>query len=500
MKRLFSLILIVIIVVLLVVYPVVESNAALPVLATVTAKQAITAMVISMGLGQLITSVPSMIDDLLPVVNMTDLSIGVRWLSNAETLQVMNASENTLQYVYNYIIETFMAGEYGATEINAKPFDWGRLRDWSSVPQNIKDWYNACTFNNKMLFYDGRHTTKYVIVNMATTAPYVYEDISTTRLYGGHYGYQWYDLPYVDSTSVFTIRNYYYITGNVPFIGSFLSGSNSWGHSTLPANYYWDSGKTADVSTSVWDSRYNTQTGINFQGWEMQNSGKYSMNIPTTYTTVGGVTTRVVNENELVELSPQDIRQSEQTTTVGLVEPNPVPSEEYNPENPVTDPITDPIAEMNPETFLDRLFSKFVDLFILPDTYFTDRFNEIRNEVPMMVFPLQIIDDLESIARLGPYVLDDIRVTAWGGTHTIVDFQGLRDSLPIVQNWVRGVIFILLLFYNYDQVYKLIRGSSYGFSGHVADTAGPKVEMYVDDGHGGYFSKIGAHRNRRYTR
>ena len=81
----------------------------------------------------------------------------------------------------------------------------------------------------------------------------------------------------------------------------------------------------------------------------------------------------------------------------------------------------------------------------------------------MMAFPRQIISDIERTASLNGSQLQDIWVDGWGGHHKIVDFQALRDMLPTFHNFVRGIIFILLLLYNYSQVYKLIRGNDYGF-------------------------------------
>ena len=44
-------------------------------------------------------------------------------------------------------------------------------------------------------------------------------------------------------------------------------------------------------------------------------------------------------------------------------------------------------------------------------------------------------------------------------TVTFVDFQWIENARPYYFPWVRGAMFILLILYNYNMVYKLIRGT-----------------------------------------
>lgn len=485
MKRFFSIFMILMIVMAFVMLPLVDSHGALPALAVVTAKQAVSALVISMGLGQLIQAMPSLIDDVIPFLDLSDVKVGLHWLSANESQQIIQASDNVFEVIYNHVINTYFAGNYGVTEINNRPSDWGCLMDWASVPQSVKDWYYGIDEYYKMLIYKSGSTYPYIAVVSSSGNPYLTVPANVQTKISGlakrTYYYGRSGNPY-DSDSSFILSSTGKIihTGGNCLVGAYEPNNMDFGHSTLPKNYYWDSGTVVTVPSEVWNPRYNSPTGVVFDGWNIQSSGEYAIKIPTKYEEIDGVVTRVVDDDLLTELETvpaSDVRVNEKTQTVGLVQPDPIPVNTYDPDFPVTDPVTDPITNVASETWMDRLFHKFVNLFVLPDSYFTDRFNEIRNEVPMLIFPLQIIDDLDSMTRLGPYVLDDVTVNAWGGTHTIIDFQALRDVLPMVHNWVRGVIFILLLFYNYDQVYKLIRGGAYGFGFHVADTASPKLQF-----------------------
>lgn len=228
------------------------------------------------------------------------------------------------------------------------------------------------------------------------------------------------------------------------------------------------------IPDTVWNENYIKPSGINYTTWPQQVAGGYAIKIPTK-NEIDPITENeiaVVDEDTLVTLTPDDVRVPDRVTEVVPV-PDPIPTNPYDPTIPVTDPVTEPITDVASDTWIDRLLHKFLNLFILPDSYLTDNFNSIRNEVPMLDFPRQIIDDLDNISKIGPGVLEDIKITYWGKESTVVSFAALRDNLPTFHSWIKAVVFILLLLYNYSQVYKLIRGETYGFINHITGTADP---------------------------
>lgn len=221
--------------------------------------------------------------------------------------------------------------------------------------------------------------------------------------------------------------------------------------------------KTVPVPPEVWNDNYIKEDGVNYDSWYPQPSGNYVVNIPTTKNELGEI---VVDDIALNNQSPDIARVNDLITNVENVPINEV--NPYNPNLPQTEPINNPITDVGSDTWIDRLWNKFIDMFILPESYFIDNFRKLQNEMPTNSFGYQLVEYFGDLGNVSGGHLNCITINYAGQTHDVVCFEPLNEKLPIFHNWVRGVIFVLLLFYNYDQLYKLIRGSSYGFSSYVA--------------------------------
>lgn len=129
---------------------------------------------------------------------------------------------------------------------------------------------------------------------------------------------------------------------------------------------------------------------------------------------------------------------------------------------------------------LETLF-KF--LFVPSEGYFSDRFGEIKDTlVSKMGYEayIDIFGTLEDISDNGSSVVSLNGYQIGGMTFNIpkfVDFNNIVKYKDTWYGWVRGVMFVLLIIYNINQVYKLIRGTSLAegrsyFGGNSNDSNG----------------------------
>lgn len=105
-------------------------------------------------------------------------------------------------------------------------------------------------------------------------------------------------------------------------------------------------------------------------------------------------------------------------------------------------------------------------LFIPSDDYFQNHFNTIKSKLytRLSVTSYEALFNDVRNAKVG--VFDDIKISSYkvGNSNisldtTIVDSKPINDAKPWYYPWVRGTVFILLIVYNYNQIYKLIRGT-----------------------------------------
>ena len=111
------------------------------------------------------------------------------------------------------------------------------------------------------------------------------------------------------------------------------------------------------------------------------------------------------------------------------------------------------------DALLTGLKDLLMFLFVPSDTYFTDVFNSFKNDLFNKL-------DVTSYTRLfdTDYTessIKDITINVFGQTVTIVKFSLYEDFRGIVNTLIYAFMFFLLAIYNYNQIYKLIRGSDY---------------------------------------
>ncbi|MCR1868964.1 hypothetical protein NSA22_00785 [Longicatena caecimuris] len=112
--------------------------------------------------------------------------------------------------------------------------------------------------------------------------------------------------------------------------------------------------------------------------------------------------------------------------------------------------------------FLGGLVSAIGDLlkalFVPSDDYFDSQFNMLSKTLGTRVKTQdyeELLASLQVATRAS--TLPDMTTTIMGQQLTIVDMSWYSDYQTTIYGWVRGVMFVLLLFYNINQVYKLIR-------------------------------------------
>lgn len=117
--------------------------------------------------------------------------------------------------------------------------------------------------------------------------------------------------------------------------------------------------------------------------------------------------------------------------------------------------------------FLGGLVKALVDaigellkaLFVPSDKYFDNKINALNKTLQSRIKTQDYEELLHSLqlagrARAG---LPNLTVTLWGQTVTVVDFGFYAKYQSTIYGWVRGVMFVLLLFYNVNNIYKLVR-------------------------------------------
>lgn len=113
-------------------------------------------------------------------------------------------------------------------------------------------------------------------------------------------------------------------------------------------------------------------------------------------------------------------------------------------------------------SFLGGLVSAIGDLlkalFVPSDDFFDSKFNMLSKTLGTRVKTQdyeELLASLQVATRASS--LPDMTATIMGHQLTIVDMSWYSDYQTTIYGWVRGVMFVLLLFYNINQVYKLIR-------------------------------------------
>lgn len=93
--------------------------------------------------------------------------------------------------------------------------------------------------------------------------------------------------------------------------------------------------------------------------------------------------------------------------------------------------------------------------------YFARKNNELLELLQSKLKYNELINPWTSLKNITSSTPPNITCTLYGQTFTIIDWSYMLEFRPTIYFWVRGFYYPLFLVYQYNQVYKLIRGSSY---------------------------------------
>lgn len=119
-----------------------------------------------------------------------------------------------------------------------------------------------------------------------------------------------------------------------------------------------------------------------------------------------------------------------------------------------------------PELIVDVFSVLLQGLFIPENEYFPNKFNEVKTAlIGKLGYDgyIEIFGDLENVNEgnfnfisLENYKVGDITINV----SNFIDISRISKYRDTWFSWVRGVTFILLIIYNFNQIYKLIRGTN----------------------------------------
>ena len=112
-----------------------------------------------------------------------------------------------------------------------------------------------------------------------------------------------------------------------------------------------------------------------------------------------------------------------------------------------------------PDRIITGLKELLISLFVPSPDYFSNKIDSLLSLLKSVLPYADYINMLETIGSFSGGELKDITVTIMGATATIVSFKSMRDVLPVIRSWARGVYFILIVIYHINQVYKLLRNT-----------------------------------------
>lgn len=113
-----------------------------------------------------------------------------------------------------------------------------------------------------------------------------------------------------------------------------------------------------------------------------------------------------------------------------------------------------------PSTILAGIQDMFQFLFVPKPNYFTEKFNNMK-----ISFDAKVKVDKEGIKQLGNVSsgsftgISDFEGTVYGKKVKFVDLSWLDRYINRIHNLARGFMYPLMLLYNCNQIYFLIRGN-----------------------------------------
>lgn len=113
------------------------------------------------------------------------------------------------------------------------------------------------------------------------------------------------------------------------------------------------------------------------------------------------------------------------------------------------------------ESLINALSSLLQYLFIPEEDYFDNMIGMLSDTLNERIKTQDYQELLESLqVSTRASSLPNMTATFFGQKVTIVDMSIYSNYQSTIYSWVRGTMFILLLFYNVNNIYKLIRGGS----------------------------------------
>lgn len=117
-------------------------------------------------------------------------------------------------------------------------------------------------------------------------------------------------------------------------------------------------------------------------------------------------------------------------------------------------------------SLLDGLGKLLKTLFVPSEDYFSTKFDGLNSDLKGHVDVSTYQDIMTSLTRVKSVrSIPNITVDLWGQTLTIVDFGYIQSQQATINNWVRGFMFIFLVIFNINHVYKLIRKDTLSSTG-----------------------------------
>lgn len=110
---------------------------------------------------------------------------------------------------------------------------------------------------------------------------------------------------------------------------------------------------------------------------------------------------------------------------------------------------------------ISNAFRELLKELFLPDAAFFNNWNNkfhlmLADKLPYDTYN-NFFDDLKEISRSK---LKDITINIYGQECTVLSFKWYYNSEDTINDWIRGIMFVVLVFFNINQMYKLIRNSS----------------------------------------
>lgn len=121
-------------------------------------------------------------------------------------------------------------------------------------------------------------------------------------------------------------------------------------------------------------------------------------------------------------------------------------------------------------------------MFIPSDEYFSGHNNNLKALLEGKLNAAQYINIFKSFQNITGSVPPNVTVELYGQTLTIIDWQYVAKCLPTFHFLVRGLVFIYLIWFNYNQIVHLIRGNHPLQSGSASSGSSVPISGHLGDG------------------